>query len=386
MNDKLINDLMKIDLTSPANRASSVLELETGNNDRHVLSNKGNFVAFDPLRHVQITEDHARIPYRRIGTDNNSVKWGQLKLFMVMLQFFNKHWDPSRHPNPKIVYVGAAPGSWWPLFSTYYPVAEIHLYDPDEFDVQLVNFSKTDEGSNITIYNKLFGDEDVSRWIGESDVFFVSDIRTRSYECREGDKYRQIAETQVKEEMSLQKKWVEEINPAFAQLKFRLPYQLEPTNQALGGSVLYEYLDGILYFQPWVGPTSTECRLVSESPHQTIVYNFAINEEIMFAHNVETRYPSVTRFYNIFTGKEDIDVNALALGLDNSWDSTSTLHTIKEYLEKTSDNYESASIDDALEMFKEIDTFIGTAAEREKVRKGYELGNRNVRLTTKKGW
>ena len=50
-------------------------------------------------------------------------------------------------------------------------------------------------------------------------------------------------------------------------LKFRCPY-----SDRLQDLVAYKYFDGDLYFQPWVGPTSSEMRLVVDhcEPNQEI--------------------------------------------------------------------------------------------------------------------
>jgi hypothetical protein len=55
--------------------------------------------------------------------------------------------------------------------------------------------------------------------------------------------------------MLMQQRWVQIINPEQALLKLRFPYSLNGSNLNLNN------LKGIVYWQVWSGPTSTETRL-----------------------------------------------------------------------------------------------------------------------------
>ena len=82
---------------------------------------------------------------------------------------------------------------------------------------------------------------------------FISDIRT-------GDpKYQSDCDVEyfVLRDHDLQRKWVQMIQPLRAMLKFRCPYpdRIEHLRK-------HRYCDGDLYLQPYLGPTSSETRLV----------------------------------------------------------------------------------------------------------------------------
>lgn len=88
-------------------------------------------------------------------------------------------------------------------------------------------------------------------------IVFISDIRT-------GDPQHQSdcdVEYYVLSDHAKQRKWIEIIKPLRSMLKFRCPYP-----DRFGGKSLskFRYLDGELYFQPYLGPTSSETRLVVE--------------------------------------------------------------------------------------------------------------------------
>lgn len=246
---------------------------------------------------------------------------GQLKLFLTNLQFVTKYWDIVQHPDPILLYIGAAPCSWGLLFMKYFPEFELHLYDPDKFAPKLLKKSK--EGGKLFIYNQLFAEEDVKRWESmERNIFFVSDIRLRNY-----NKLGENAQKDVHDCMMMQEDWVKRINPLYAQLKFKLPYEGFNCDN-------YVYLDGKIYFQAWVGPLSSEARLVSSRPHTKTSYICKEYEEMMFNHNTTTR-KSGNYFRNVLDDSPSFYHLLPRIGLNNEWDSTLTVKIIKEYLEKT---------------------------------------------------
>jgi hypothetical protein len=260
--------------------------------------------------------------FERKGREKQSVKWGQLKLFITEMQFFNKFWNPSEVSNPVCVYVGSAPGTHIPFLTELFPWFEFHLYDPrDVFDEKL----KTNP--RVKLHVQFFSDADAEKYKGRKDVFFFSDIRTSSYnkEKYTTEKSQKENEALVKEDMERQKKWVEIIQPVKAQLKFRLPYTYPWMKETT-----FEYLDGDIYLQPWAPQTSTETRLVVDMNRPLRKWNFPLYEKMMFYHNNIIREHAV--FVNPITG-----LNAPAdieMGLTQDYDTTVFLATIQDYMKK----------------------------------------------------
>ena len=322
----------------------------------NMIHDKCNYTMFQATKHEFLSEEHPRSKYHKTKNDN-IVHYGQLKLFLANVQFITKYWDPMVHQSPKLLYIGAAPCGWAPLFAVMFPMFELHLYDPEAFDITLQKFDRNDplvtipDDSNmgkIFLYKRLFTDEDASEWKTaalESDIFFVSDIRPFTY-----DKDNEESESVVHECMMMQEKWVRTINPRFCQLKYKLPY----TQLYKDDEFLYKYLGGRVYFQSWVGALSTEARLVSSPPYQSIENNYRIYEEMMFNHNTKVRDPSV-KFFNVFTNRPEPYSYLSLYGLYNDWDSTQTILVVKEYLEKVSTVYDVASEEDVALFFGEID-------------------------------
>ena len=344
-----------------------------------------SYVFFNPSRHEFLSDGHPRLPYKG-GAPPKSLHYGQLKLYMSCLQFIVKYWDPELNPRPKLVYVGAAPCSWALLLAKQFPVFEFHLYDPEAFDITLQEYDMNDSTrdvqsdinrADIYLYKRLFTDADTQDWKGKPDVFFVSDIRPFSYE-KEGEEGEQT----VHENMELQSKWIKSIEPAFSQVKFKLPYS-KTWNPPINGEpdFTYRYLDGRIYFQQWVGPLSTETRLVSSPPYRDIEYNFRMYEEMLFHHNTIERNGNVTSYVNLIDGTSGPYPQLSLYGLYNDLDSTMTIRIILEYLAKVSDKdalSRKETEGQVADFFRELDNTLELAnAEQRKV-KGFPVKSQKL--------
>lgn len=214
-----------------------------------------------------LSPDQPELPYRRrTNEEKKNVPWGQRKLFCGEQLFINRFCHISA---PIFVYAGAAPGKHIPLLAELNPEIEFHLYDPKPFQIESTE--------RIHLYQQYFTDDDAKKWTGRTDVYFISDIRTADYtQMTEYDN-----ESAIIEDMELQKRWYNIIQPVQGHLKFRLPYATKnmPTQ--------IEYFDGYVFKQPWAPQTSTETRLV---PYKTMrKWDIVKYESQMFYHNIVVR-------------------------------------------------------------------------------------------------
>lgn len=264
--------------------------------------------------------------FPRKGRVKDAVKWGQLKLFITELQFFNKYWDPKTIAAPLCVYVGSAPGTHIPFLADMFPWFEFHLYDPrDVFDENLKKHP------NVKLFVKFFTDEDAKIYSKRNDVFFFSDIRSSAYNKDQysTEEFEKENEQLVLDDLERQKKWFQIINPVKAHLKFRLPYGYG-WQKEMPERMNFSYLDGDIYRQVWSPQTSTETRLVPLAGASPRAWNSQLYEKMCFYHNNVIREHA--KFVNPLNGlNEDID---LEVGLTQDYDSTITVVTVRDYLRK----------------------------------------------------
>lgn len=264
--------------------------------------------------------------FPRKGRVKESVKWGQLKLFITELQFFNKYWDPKAVARPLCLYVGSAPGTHISFLADMFPWFEFHLYDPrDVFDEALKKHPR------IKLFVKFFTDEDAKSYAKRKDVFFFSDIRSSAYNKEQfsTEEFERENEKLVIEDLERQKKWFEIINPVKAHLKFRLPYGYS-WQKEMPDRMNFSYLDGDIYRQVWSPQTSTETRLVPLTGASSRAWNSQLYEKMCFYHNNVIREHA--KFVNPLNGlNEDIDLES---GLTQDYDSTITIVTVRDYLRK----------------------------------------------------
>lgn len=263
------------------------------------------------------------LPYRRrVGEEKLAVAWGQRKLTMALTQFLTLYWDQTKVPNPIVVYAGSAPGIGTSFVANLFPSVTWHLYDPRNFAEELKKNPK------VTIYQRIFTDEDAKFWSGRNDVYFVSDIRTASY-----TKLSPLEnEREIWKDMEKQSTWHKIMQPVRSQLKFRLPYS------NIGMPRYLKYLYGTVFKGIWAPQTTTETRLVPAIPDETA--NLEINwdslkyESQLFYWNSVIRQE--TKYLNPYTvntpeaGRNPIDPPELL----NDWDSRSETQVWIDYLTK----------------------------------------------------
>ena len=225
-----------------------------------------------------------RMKYDKSKIQNlDNLHWGQRKLLLSEIEFLTNYWSSYNQNKKKyLLYIGAAPGVHIQYLSKLFPDIHFILYDPANFIIK--------PSSNITIHQKYFTDEDVKQY-KNMNLFFISDIREREvgeYKLTDPEKFNET----IRNEMNIQKKWFEELNPKKALLKFRVIWE-EPTTT---------YLDGDLYFQIWQKNASIEMRLVPKTT--TIIYDNKNIEEVNFYHNMVTRRSAITDIteYNCIGG------------------------------------------------------------------------------------
>lgn len=284
--------------------------------------------------------------FSRADRVKKAVKWGQLKLFTSELQFLNKYWDPKAIPSPIILYIGAAPGNHINFLARMFPQAIFYLYDSQPFD------SRLSQLSNVTVTQRYFQDEDIEAFKPFNDrLFLISDIRSLAYEkgFQGIEEYERKNEEMAMEDMNLQMRWVQELQPVKAHLKFRLPYEYKWTDN---NSKYTLFLDGDLYKQPWSAPTSTETRLVPDLNLPLRNWDFRVYESMMFYHNNVIR--EHIKFINPLT---NINESICAeLGLTQDYDSTVFVVTVRDYLMKFSGENDPES---ALKLCKAIIEDVG---------------------------
>lgn len=254
--------------------------------------------------------NHPSMKYRRRNKEQKrSVAWGQRKLFLSEVYFLTWHADQD---NPLVVYAGAAPGTHIPFLATMFPEIEWHLYDPRPFTIKST--------SKIHLYQQYFMDEDAQRWANKK-VLFISDIRTADHHRQE----KQENESSVIDDLRMQERWYEIMNPHKAYLKFRLPYY-----EGYENGREFQYLSGQVVKQPWAPQSSTETRLIPDGKKTR--WDLQKYEEQMFYHNAYIR--------------EKIKYQCTPLGeLLNDFDSCFEREIFDAYLESRSGNPETRDQD-----------------------------------------
>ena len=291
-----------------------------------------------------------------------NVHWGQLKLFFTILLPFIRFWDRKKLKKVHVVYAGAAPGSNIALFADLIPGLTMDLYDPAPFAIKST--------SRVKIFNQLFLDEDAQKYAGRNDIFFFSDIRRQIGKTIETERL-------IDEDMEMQQRWVEIIQPVEAFLKFRLPYMTPGIETVIPTTPYKEYLDGEVYLQSVAPQTSTETRLRpmrnARGEYTKKRWRFDVYEEQMFYQNMTVREkcPYIDGVNWSFDG-------LLPPELIGDWDCVSMTFMLYEYLRQfkkgKSEDYIPSPIE-VIDLYKSIVGALSTTnrASLAKIREGMKL-------------
>lgn len=229
---------------------------------------------------------------------------GQLKLFFCELFFLSCH----AKEKDKVLYVGAAGGYHITKLADLFPELSFDLWDPREFE--------TEARPNIRIYNKFFTNDDAYVYKNSSDrILFMCDIRNMRISQHKRNSDIGKMDQLVEDDMSMQLKWCQIIQPHYAYLKFRLAYEIAKT----------DYLSGVIYLQPYFR-LSTETRLMTNDYETIIEYDNVVYERRMAYFNGHVRCASLSY-------KEYMDVMK-QYKLVNNWDNSLALHICDCYLKK----------------------------------------------------
>ena len=263
------------------------------------------YVEFEREKNFYLTQHSGEMEYDVTSILNN-IHWGQLKLFLSEFFAIIHHMDEDVK---NILYVGGANGSHIFGLAELFEDLNFHLYDTERFDKRLYRLK------NVKIYKKYFDDKELEIWKKKGKIFFISDIRTLTYDPgTQTDEVRIKNEESVWNDMKLQESWIKKLRPSLSLIKFRLPFAYD---FILKEGRTRNYLNGDVCFQVYNKPTSSETRLlvkdVSFKDWDIVEY-----ERKMYYHNCVTR--NKRKFLNPFNSRP-VEIYS-SKGLFNDFDST----------------------------------------------------------------
>ena len=242
--------------------------------------------------------EKGRTKYRSRRFEAKTVEhWGQRKLFLSEIEFLAL----CSHPGDYVIYAGAAPGSHINfLAEAFFPSLHFILIDPAPFDAyEVIDDARIPTNGSVKIIQDFFTDDMAKMYFEELvskssssssscrkafNVLFISDVRRIESGMEEDEK-----ENTIINDMRMQEKWVEFLQPNYSLLKFRLPYNVRE-------HPFFRYLDGEILFPVWAPQTSSESRLlVTKLPNvegksfKYKEYDVADYESAMFHFNTASR-------------------------------------------------------------------------------------------------
>lgn len=252
-----------------------------------------------------------RKEYKKEDESKIYIHHGQRKLLMTEIEFIINEYhklDTDTKKQKIFLYIGASAGkgSIHSYFlAKMFPDFEYHLFDRNDFFDDLYNLP------NVKIFKRWFTEKDINTYKNKN-VFMVSDLRDPDIGKAKTAQNTLKSNEIVFDDMTLQQTFYNKIKPKSALLKFRLPWQPGKT----------EYLDGIIYYQMWQGPYSTESRLIPTAPNKTKIYDNTGYEQRIFYFNTETR----RRYYPHSVVKQNLKTLS-----NNSSNKNKHNHAEKEY-------------------------------------------------------
>lgn len=279
-----------------------------------------DLLPFDPIS-LYLSSWNKHIPYHSVPIPDPShiAYWGQLKIFLSVLQALLEFWDPVLVPDLTVVYAGAAPGWSFGVLEPMFPTVTWHLYDPGTFHIKEIP-------GKMKLYKQFFTEVTAQQWSQYDNIFFFSDIRREGKDTIQGLEL----ETKVMEDMAEQARWTLKMNPYRASLKFRAPYLIENLPPEAES-----YLDGNIMLQSFNSSRSAEARLIpirdpQSGKYYSKKYDWKRYEDVMFYHNAVVREKARFAYDGEAYAGEEGRVED-ASGVDNHFDSVHLLTVLDEY-------------------------------------------------------
>lgn len=171
---------------------------------------------------------------------------------------------------PRIIYIGAAPGFHLVKLMKMFPFILFDLYDDQELHIDLERYI-TENSDQVTMYREKFTVETCSRYEDtNNDIYLITDHREVKFMTdppytTDGN-YNEIKNLFQKEkeisyaaDMELQKQVCLSLKPVNAFLRFRPSHYYERESPELA---IFEYFPGTIYLMIYNDYKSTESRLV----------------------------------------------------------------------------------------------------------------------------
>ena len=240
----------------------------------------------------------------KVARGLKNVHMGQDKLFFSELEFLVRL--GAHQKKILVIYPGGGPGTHVPLLASL-TRAKFILIDPAFKNKKLNPIPPSD---NIVIFPELF---DVDRWlnlvsdghpINFDEIVLISDIRSEPKGVKKGTKeYAKKFDDEIRANMEMQQAWflrLEESLPKnihfSALFKFRLTWEEGET----------KYLKGPRFFQVFAKESSTEVRLLAQSPSKSRWYQHRTAEEQLFFFNSKYRPGSFLDIHPVFGVNYDL--------------------------------------------------------------------------------
>ena len=254
-----------------------------------------------------------------------------MKLFLSTLQFL-LYYAP-RNKEVHVIYPGCSPGNNLNDIIELFPQCRWYLIDPSKFNKDLVKNPKVLYKNNSLFTKEIV--EEIKEKVKGKYVLMISDIRLSP------------DPEAVDRDNNLQREWVKQLKPNYAQLKFRMPRVVKK----------YKYFEGKIFLQMFPRCYSTETRLIVNGKKiKEKFYSEDYYEGVMYYYNRVLR-PSYYRNNMISKFKF----------LDHCHDCVSMLNLLDEYRKKYKNNkYSKIKLDKYL---YQLLTKIMSSKDREKYKR-----------------
>lgn len=249
-------------------------------------------------------DTYPRIAYSdRKGLDlEGNVVCGQLKALCMDVQFLTRHSSAG----DLVVYIAGKDGGHLPTLSRMFPALKFDVFDMPQTNPLLLG----ETSSRFNFINRKFEDKDAAGYgamaaeaaaRGVNKVLLVCDMRPvdmASKIAAPGDITLHTLFINDKDEMNVQMRWVQQMKPRQALIRFRVPYN--ETDGDLGNReapdvpVTITYLKGKMFLQPFCKRTSTEASCLRPTtcpppPPASLTHPFSGRSRCTWTRSTRTR-------------------------------------------------------------------------------------------------
>lgn len=272
-----------------------------------------------------------------------------MRLLLSEVMFITRYVETDK--DPRVIYMGAAPGFHIIKLMKMFPTIKFDLYDNEPLNKELEHYIG-ENPDQVIFYDEKFNLNTCDRYTDPSEnIYLITDHRDPEfmkdpifpkdeYHNEIKKQFQEMKELSYADDMDFQKKICQKLLPKFAFLRFRPPHFYEGKSPE---SAIFEYFYGTIWLMIYNDYKSIEARIaVDNFDNDSFKWNYKAYQHRLNHFNDEVRE-------SLLVNPITKDTTPLPNQLGNKFETVMMMQIIKDYM--VANNHTSPRIQDLMKFY-----------------------------------